>query len=68
MKVSVGQTIKERAPPYRLWEIVHIIVPQHGVRHARLRLAADHRKTMILSCATLENEDSYLAAGSETAA
>ena len=62
MKVSVGQRLKEREPPHRLWEIVRIIEPQHGFRHARLRLAADHRTTLILSCAAIENDEQYLPA------
>ena len=65
MKVSVGQWLEEREPPHRLWEIVRIIIPQHGFRHARLRLAADHRTTMILSCEALENDERYLPAEPE---
>ena len=65
MKVSVGQRLEEREPPHRLWEIVRIISPQHGFRHARLRLAADHRTTMILSCEALENDEHYLPAEPE---
>ncbi len=60
MKVSVGQTLEEREPPHRQWEIVRIIDPRHGFRHASLRLAADHRKTMVLSCKSLENDERYL--------
>ena len=62
MKVSVGQRLEEREPHHRLWEIVRIISAQHGFRHARLRLAADHRTTMILSCEALENDERYLLA------
>ena len=65
MKVSVVQWLEEREPPHRLWEIVRIIIPQHGFRHARLRLAADHRTTMILSCEALENDEHYLPAEPE---
>ena len=65
MKVSVGQRLKEREPPHRLWEIVRIIDPQHGFRHARLRLVADHRTTLILSCSAIENDELYLPAESE---
>lgn len=68
MKVSVGQRLEEREAPHRLWEIVRIIDPRHGFRHARLRLAADHRTTMILSCEALENDDSYLPAEPEATA
>ncbi len=60
MKVSVGQRLEEREPPHRRWEIVRIINPQHGFRHARLRLMADHRTTLILSCEALENDAHYL--------
>ncbi len=65
MKVSVGQRLKEREPPHRLWEIVRIIDPRHGFRHAQLRLAADHRTTLMLSCDALENDPAYLPAESE---
>ncbi len=67
MKVSVGQRLEEREPPHRLWEIVRIIYPQHGYRHARLRLVSDHRTTMILSCDALENDDGYQLAEPEIA-
>ncbi len=66
MKVSVGLRLQEREPPHRLWEIVRIIDPQHGFRHARLRLADDHRTTLMLSCDALENGETYQAAGSAT--
>ncbi len=65
MKVSVGQRLEEREPPHRLWEIVRIIIPHHGFRHARLRRAADHRTTLILSCEALENDEHYLLAEPE---
>ncbi len=68
MKVSVGQILEEREPPHRLWEIVRIIDPQHGFSHARLRLVADHRTTMILSCDAIENDESYLPAEPEAIA
>ena len=67
MKVSVGLKLEEREPPHRLWEIVRIINPQHGFRHASLRLVADHRTTMILSCNALENDEIYLPAKPEAA-
>ncbi len=66
MKVSVGLRLQEREPPHRLWEIVRIIDPQHGFRHARLRLAADHRTTLMLSCDAIETGEAYRAAGFET--
>jgi hypothetical protein len=62
VKVSVGTILREREPPHRLWEIVRIIDPQHGFRHARLRLVADHDTTMILSCNALEDDEIYLPA------
>jgi len=67
VKVSVGQRLKERRSPYRQCEIVRIISPQHGFRHARLRLLADHRTTMILSCNALENDEMYQSAEPEAA-
>ena len=65
MKLKVGQRLEEREPPHRQWEIVRIINPQHGFRHAQLRLAADHRTMMILSCEALENDEHYLPAEPE---
>ena len=65
MKVIVGLRFQEREPPHRLWETVRIIDPLHGFRHAWLRLAADHRKTLMLSCDALENGEIYQAAGFE---
>ncbi len=68
MKVSVGQFLEEREPPHRLWEIVRIIDPRHGFRHARLRLVADHHMTMMLSCEALETDGGYVPAAPEAIA
>jgi hypothetical protein len=67
MKVIVGQRLRERESPHRIWEIVRIIEPPHGFRHARLRMVDNHDATMILSCDALQKDDSYLSAEPERA-
>lgn len=59
MSIDVGQRLREVNPPYRIWEVVRVIRPPTGRRHAQLRLAANHRTTRILSCTDLESGRSF---------
>ncbi len=59
MKIDVGQHLREMHPPHRQWEVVRIIRPRKGHRHAQLRLAADHRTIRMLSLAALEKGDAF---------
>ena len=54
MRVEVGRSLRELNPPYRTWEIVRIIRPIHGRRHAQLRLSTDPKTVRLLSCRDIE--------------
>ena len=54
MRVEVGRQLRELDPPFRTWEIVRIIRPVHGRRHAQLRLSTDSRTVRLLSCRDIE--------------
>ena len=61
MEIDVGLRLRELVPPHRTWEVVRIIRPAspRGQRHARIRLAGDHKITQMLSLKTLEDLDAF---------